>query len=189
MTCRNPAWSPVRGRSRSRPTPFAGSPTSRRSGFSSAGSAPWLPSAGSIWPDWGSGRCWRERWRTSSRPASRGSCYELCSPDPHTQIVEAAHALRAQLPDGLESPRVAIVLGSGLGALADRLTDAATIPYDLIPHFPRPTVAGTWGTSCSATSMRPRSWRSRGGFTITRGMSWKPSRFPSGFCGSSGSPP
>ena len=66
-------------------------------------------------------------------------------PDLHTRIVEAAHALRDHLPDGLESPLVAIVLGSGLGALADRVTDAVTIPYDLIPHFPRPTVAGHLG--------------------------------------------
>ena len=66
-------------------------------------------------------------------------------PDLHTRIVEAAHALKDQLPGGLEPPRVAIVLGSGLGGLADRLTDASTVPYNLIPHFPRPTVAGHLG--------------------------------------------
>ena len=66
-------------------------------------------------------------------------------PDLHARILEAAHALRDHAPDGLDRPRVAIVLGSGLAALADRLADAATIPYDLIPHFPRPTVAGHLG--------------------------------------------
>ncbi len=66
-------------------------------------------------------------------------------PDLHARIVESAHALRDQMPAGLEPPEIAIVLGSGLGALADRLTDAATIPYDLIPHFPRPSVAGHLG--------------------------------------------
>ena len=66
-------------------------------------------------------------------------------PDLHSRIHEAVHALVDHLPDGLESPQVAIVLGSGLGSLADRLTDATTIPYDLIPHFPRPTVAGHLG--------------------------------------------
>ena len=65
--------------------------------------------------------------------------------DLHARIVEATHALRDHLPEGLDLPHVAIVLGSGLGGLADRLTDAATIPYDLIPHFPRPTVAGHLG--------------------------------------------
>ena len=66
-------------------------------------------------------------------------------PDLQTRTVAAAHALRDHLPDGFDLPRVAIVLGSGLGSLADRLTDAATIPYDLIPYFPRPTVAGHLG--------------------------------------------
>ena len=66
-------------------------------------------------------------------------------PDLHARIAEAAHALRDHVPDGLPTPKVAIVLGSGLGVLADRLADATTIPYDLIPHFPRPTVAGHLG--------------------------------------------
>lgn len=42
-------------------------------------------------------------------------------------------------------PAVAVVLGSGLGGLADRLTDAVAIPYARIPHFPRPTVEGHHG--------------------------------------------
>jgi purine-nucleoside phosphorylase len=33
-------------------------------------------------------------------------------------------------------PRLALVLGSGLGALADDLEDRVTIPYSVIPHFP-----------------------------------------------------
>ncbi len=42
-------------------------------------------------------------------------------------------------------PRVAVVLGSGLGPLADRLTDRSVVPYAEIPHFPVPTVAGHMG--------------------------------------------
>jgi purine-nucleoside phosphorylase len=44
-------------------------------------------------------------------------------------------------------PKVAIVLGTGLGGFADRLTDTDTvaIPYAEIPHFPRPTVEGHAG--------------------------------------------
>jgi purine-nucleoside phosphorylase len=37
-------------------------------------------------------------------------------------------------------PKIAIVLGTGLGGFADRLTDAIAIPYAEIPHFPRPTI-------------------------------------------------
>ncbi|HKV46741.1 MAG TPA: purine-nucleoside phosphorylase [Candidatus Acidoferrales bacterium] len=43
-------------------------------------------------------------------------------------------------------PRVALVLGSGLGGLADGLTNGTRIPYGKIPAFPRSTVQGHEGT-------------------------------------------
>jgi purine nucleotide phosphorylase/homotetrameric cytidine deaminase len=43
------------------------------------------------------------------------------------------------------APRVAIVLGSGLGTLAESVETAATVPYSEIPGFPRPGVAGHAG--------------------------------------------
>jgi purine-nucleoside phosphorylase len=55
---------------------------------------------------------------------------------------EAAGAVRARLGD---VPKVAVVLGSGLGPLADRLGDRAVVPYSAVPHFPVPTVAGHQG--------------------------------------------
>lgn len=42
-------------------------------------------------------------------------------------------------------PRVGVILGSGLGALADELQDATVIPYEAIPGFPRSTVYGHRG--------------------------------------------
>ncbi|MBZ5545866.1 MAG: purine-nucleoside phosphorylase [Acidobacteriia bacterium] len=39
-------------------------------------------------------------------------------------------------------PRVGIVLGSGLGEVANGLRDAKKIAYKSIPHFPQPTVHG-----------------------------------------------
>ncbi|MEA2321977.1 MAG: purine-nucleoside phosphorylase, partial [Solirubrobacteraceae bacterium] len=39
-------------------------------------------------------------------------------------------------------PRVGVVLGSGLGAVADAVADATTIDYAELPGFPRPSVAG-----------------------------------------------
>ena len=42
-------------------------------------------------------------------------------------------------------PRVAIVLGSGLGAVADAVADPTSIDYADLPGFPRPTVAGHGG--------------------------------------------
>jgi len=42
-------------------------------------------------------------------------------------------------------PRVAVVLGSGLGAFADDLAGAVRIPYEKIPGFPRSTAEGHAG--------------------------------------------
>lgn len=42
-------------------------------------------------------------------------------------------------------PKIALVLGSGLGAFADELSSAARIPYQKIPGFPRSTVVGHAG--------------------------------------------
>jgi purine-nucleoside phosphorylase len=42
-------------------------------------------------------------------------------------------------------PRIALVLGSGLGAFADEFDGATKIPYAEIPHFPRSTAIGHAG--------------------------------------------
>ncbi|HEX7297480.1 MAG TPA: purine-nucleoside phosphorylase [Solirubrobacteraceae bacterium] len=52
----------------------------------------------------------------------------------------AADVLRAHL-----EPRVGIILGSGLGAVADAVQNAVTVGYDELPGFPRPTVHGHAG--------------------------------------------
>jgi purine-nucleoside phosphorylase len=43
------------------------------------------------------------------------------------------------------TPAMAVVLGSGLGALAEGLQDASVIPYAELPGFPQPAVAGHAG--------------------------------------------
>ncbi len=43
------------------------------------------------------------------------------------------------------APRIAIILGSGLGDLASEIQDGVTIPYEEIPHFARSTVVGHAG--------------------------------------------
>jgi purine-nucleoside phosphorylase len=42
-------------------------------------------------------------------------------------------------------PKIAVVLGSGLGAFADELGEAARVPYSHIPSFPRSTAIGHAG--------------------------------------------
>jgi purine-nucleoside phosphorylase len=55
---------------------------------------------------------------------------------------EAAEAIRAKTT---ASPRVAIVLGSGLGDFAATLATAVSIPYEQLPHWPASTVVGHEG--------------------------------------------
>src|SRR3954467_6019499 len=43
------------------------------------------------------------------------------------------------------APRVGVVLGSGLGAVADAVADAEVLDYRDLPGFPRPTVEGHAG--------------------------------------------
>jgi len=55
---------------------------------------------------------------------------------------EAAEFIRKQYDKEI---KIALVLGSGLGAFADDLENAVRIPYEEIPHFARSTVEGHAG--------------------------------------------
>lgn len=59
----------------------------------------------------------------------------------YEQIAAAAAFVRERitLPAG---PRVGVVLGSGLGAFADQLTQPQSLSYAEIPHFPQGSVSG-----------------------------------------------
>lgn len=59
-------------------------------------------------------------------------------------FAEAAAVIRQAMGPDLH-PTIAIVLGSGLGALADEVEDAVVIPYERIPHFPISTIPGHLG--------------------------------------------
>ena len=65
------------------------------------------------------------------------------------QIAEAASSVARRL--GSLEPRAAIVLGSGLGFLADEVQSAVRIPYAEIPGFPQPGVAGHKGELVAGT--------------------------------------
>ncbi|MFI5177845.1 MAG: purine-nucleoside phosphorylase [Vicinamibacterales bacterium] len=62
--------------------------------------------------------------------------------DYYDKVKEAAAAVRAKLRD---VPRVAVVLGSGLGDFADSLEDAVAMPYEQLPHWPASRVIGHEG--------------------------------------------
>jgi len=59
----------------------------------------------------------------------------------HERVGEAAAYLR----DRGVAPRAWIILGTGLGGLAERVEGAGTVPYDRIPNFPRATAPGHAG--------------------------------------------
>jgi len=59
------------------------------------------------------------------------------------QVSEATEFLKARL--GHLTPRIGIVLGSGLGAVAHMIADPTIVPYAEIPHFPQSTVEGHSG--------------------------------------------
>ncbi len=55
---------------------------------------------------------------------------------------ETAAYLRSRIQG---NPETAIILGSGLGSLADKIEDPVVIPYSEIPHFVRSTASGHKG--------------------------------------------
>jgi purine-nucleoside phosphorylase len=69
--------------------------------------------------------------------------------DEHGDPDAAARAVREWL--GERTPRTAVVMGSGLGGLADRIADARELPYEEIPGWPPSGVVGHAGTLLSGT--------------------------------------
>jgi purine-nucleoside phosphorylase len=61
------------------------------------------------------------------------------------QFTLADSAAQLVLSRTSHRPKIALVLGSGLGAFADSLTDAARVPYPEIPGFPKSTAIGHAG--------------------------------------------
>ena len=59
------------------------------------------------------------------------------------RIYEAADYIKGRIGEG--KPLAGIVLGSGLGKLAEKIENPVTIPYKEIPHFPASTAVGHKG--------------------------------------------
>jgi len=67
----------------------------------------------------------------------------------YDQVSEAAKSLQSKL--GTLTPQIGIVLGSGLGAVADAVENPIFVPYGEIPHFPQSTVEGHSGRIVAGT--------------------------------------
>ena len=61
----------------------------------------------------------------------------------NSKQARAARAITARFPNF--KPKIGIILGSGLGGLANSITDSMIIPYDELPEFGTSTVAGHAG--------------------------------------------
>src|ERR1035437_9313016 len=83
-------------------------------------------------PDWAG-----EGTRPTCLPMNFGM-----SPDLFTRAESAAAFVLSQTD---LRPQIGLVLGSGLGAFADDLTEAVRISYAHIPTFPRSTAVGNAG--------------------------------------------
>ncbi|QDS98605.1 purine-nucleoside phosphorylase [Adhaeretor mobilis] len=70
-----------------------------------------------------------------------------------SQMKEAAAAVQARWS---EQPVAGIILGTGLGRLADEIADSVAIPYADVPHFPQSTAIGHAGQLvCGQLAGRP----------------------------------
>ena len=84
-------------------------------------------------------------------------------------VEQAAKAVRREL--GNIAPRVALVLGSGLGVLADALREPRRVPYARIPGFPEPGVAGHKGELVAGTLAGVSVLAQQGRFHLYEGHS------------------
>ena len=95
--------------------------------------------------------------------------------DLYTQIEQARATIagRARV-----TPRVGMILGSGLGGLADELADATVIPYAEVPGFPRSTVYGHRGELALGVLAGQAVAVLRGRFHFYEGYSMRQVTFP-----------
>jgi len=70
------------------------------------------------------------------------------TPARYDAVAEAARTVQERIGD---VPDVAVVLGSGLGAVAGSLSDATVVPYSIIPQWPAAKVVGHAGELVAGT--------------------------------------
>ena len=96
--------------------------------------------------------------------------------------VSVTDAVRAVKTRTAIVPEVAVILGTGLGGLADELKADVTIPYADIPGFPRPTVETHAGRLLFGTLGDTRVAMMQGRFHRYEATPCNRSRFPSAYC-------
>ena len=100
---------------------------------------------------------------------------ELSPSKLYERAEKAARLIRARTEADVS---VAIVLGSGLGAFADELTDSTSIRYDEIPSFARATVEGHAGRLVIGKTNNVTVAAMQGRFHFYEGYSLEEVTFP-----------
>lgn len=90
-------------------------------------------------------------------------------------IKEAAQFLNEKLD---RAPEIGLILGSGLGVLADEVENAVSIPYETIPHFPVSTVEGHAGELVIGTLSGKTVAAMKGRFHFYEGYTFEEVTFP-----------
>ena len=91
------------------------------------------------------------------------------------KIKEATHFIKQFLSN---EPSVGLILGSGLGVLADEIDNPIKIPYEQIPYFPQSTVEGHVGQLVVGTLKGTTVMVMQGRFHYYEGYSMKEVTFP-----------
>jgi len=90
-------------------------------------------------------------------------------------ITEASQYIRKQTSS---TPTIGLILGSGLGVLAEEINEQIVIPYGDIPHFPKSTVAGHKGQIVLGNLEGKQVLAMQGRFHYYEGYSMEQVTFP-----------
>ncbi|KXG76827.1 purine-nucleoside phosphorylase [Thermotalea metallivorans] len=91
------------------------------------------------------------------------------------KIFEASSFIQSRINT---TPEIGLILGSGLGSLANEIEEAVRIPYEIIPHFPVSTVEGHEGQLVIGTLEGKKVIAMQGRFHYYEGYSMQEVTFP-----------
>ena len=103
------------------------------------------------------------------------------------QYQESADYIRSKI--GTFAPKVAMILGSGLGYMGDIVENAVAVPYGEIPHFKASTAPGHKGRLVFGTLEGQNVAVMQGRMHHLKATPMRRWPTPSGFCGCWAAPP
>ncbi|WP_018922146.1 purine-nucleoside phosphorylase [Salsuginibacillus kocurii] len=93
----------------------------------------------------------------------------------HSKVKEAASSLQDKLE---QKPEIGLILGSGLGDLAEEIEGDVRIKYENVPHFPVSTVEGHAGQLVTGSLQGKQVIAMQGRFHFYEGYSMQDVTFP-----------